>query len=147
MNVFVLRANTDNKEAKALALKLASPLNIYNFVKDCIKYTKDPIWQSWRTPDETISAKKGDCVDKTLLSKTMLDTIGIQNRMIISYKNTEPQEAHIYNQILNRYWEIFDTSCGICAMGNTFAHNWEIVAIIYDDETFIFNNKKYRMLI
>lgn len=149
INILVLRSETDNTQAQELARQLQSPIKIYNFVKDSIKYKQDTVWQSWRTPDETLNPKvlKGDCVDKTLLAKSMLDTIGIQNRMIIKYKDEKHPEAHIYNQImLNGYWVDFDGSCTTCTLGWSFAHNWETIAIIYNNDTIIFNDKRYNEL-
>jgi len=147
VNILVLRSETDNTKAQKLALQLRTPQNIYNYVKDQVIYHKDGVFQSWRTPDETLKAKTGDCVDKSLLSKAMLDTIHIQNRMVIKYKNTEPQEAHIFNQILEGgHWIDFDTSCSICVLGRTFSKDWETVAIIFNNDTIIYDNEKYASL-
>jgi len=147
MNLFVMRSTIDNTSAKRIARQLQSPYKIYNFVKDNVKYVTDSRWQSWRTPDETIKALRGDCVDKTLLAKSMLDELGIKNRMIIKYTDGKKPEAHIYNQVMmNGYWTDYDGSCTTCTIGRSFAYKWKTVAIIYDTDTVIFDNALYNIM-
>ena len=116
------------------------------YFKRYIKYKKDSVFKGTTTPDQTLKAGIGNCVDKSLLSKAMLDAIHIPNRLVLKYNSKEP-EAHIFNQIVyNGQWTDFDTSCNTCTIGRTFSNNWETIAVISNKDTFIFNRKIYKEL-
>ena len=84
---FMTPAQNDCAEVEAL----------FNFVRDCIRYTKD-VYQveTLATPDKTMAMRVGDCDDMTVLLATLLESIGYATRFVIEGYQDGMGWEHVY---------------------------------------------------
>lgn len=146
LNPLIRYTTRYNTKAIQLAHKLKTLDNIFNFTKYKIKYKRE-LLDIWKYPDETLADGYGDCEDKSILLKTMLDTIDIPSAFVIKYK-PEKRIGHVYIIAKqNSHWITLDPSCYSCPKGHTFSKNWKTVAIVYDHKTLVYDPYLYQRLV
>lgn len=79
--------------------------SIFNFVRDSIRYVRDPLcFESVATPEQVISLGYGDCDDKSTLLASMLESVGYPTRFVVAGYRM-PQPDHVYVQVFaNGEW-------------------------------------------
>lgn len=109
----VSRVEVNNKKAEAQA--------IFNFVRDNIRYTKDPLgFEYLQTPPVLLEDIRlyqegrgdrpvGDCDDDTLLSLSLLKSIGFQVAIKVVSFAPDKRYGHVYGLVKIGYeWVPFD---------------------------------------
>jgi transglutaminase-like putative cysteine protease len=107
------RIEVNNKKAEASA--------IFNFVRDNVRYTKDPLgFEYLQTPTYLLEDIRlyqagqgdrpvGDCDDMTLLSLSLLKSIGFQVAIKVVSFSESKKFAHVYGLVQIGYdWVPFD---------------------------------------
>lgn len=84
-------AKSDTHEANA----------IFEFVRDHIRYTRDPVYfESIATPEQVLALGYGDCDDKSTLLAAMFESVGYPTRFVVAgYKDSNTPE-HVYLQVV-----------------------------------------------
>lgn len=95
------RSHSDRDDAHA----------IYNFVRSCIRYTKDPIGvETVQDPETTIKVRHGDCDDHSALIAGMAMSIGIPARLKVIGIDRD-SFSHIFAELLvDGEWIAADTT-------------------------------------
>lgn len=109
----VARVEVNNKKAEVEA--------IYNFVRDHVRYTKDPLgFEYLQTPPVLLEDIRlniegrgdrpvGDCDDMTLLSLSLLKAIGYQTAIKVVSFAPSKQFGHVYGMVKLGYdWVAVD---------------------------------------
>lgn len=87
------KAGKINIDIRQLAMRLAKPngqknwigevANIHKFVRDKIRYIKDVRGvETIQTPEKTLELGQGDCDDKSILTASLLESIGHPTRFV-----------------------------------------------------------------
>lgn len=105
---------------------------LFNYVRDNIMYVSDPAREYIQSPEETLLGA-GDCEDQAILLYLLMESIGIESRLVIV-------PGHAYLQIYlpeARYtyrgrdgWVNLDPTCSSCDFGETSPFNDEIVRYV-----------------
>ena len=109
----VARVDVNNKKGEASA--------IFNFVRDNIRYTKDPYGYEYiHTPSATLEdirlfhdskgeRPNGDCDDMTLLGLSLLKSIGFETAIKVVSFYESGQYGHVYGLVkIQQNWVPFD---------------------------------------
>lgn len=82
--------------------------NIWNWVKENIKYRKDPPGVQWiKTPARLASDGSGDCKSYSVFIASCLYNLGIKGTFrFVSYDKTDPTPTHVYVVVKSRGEEI-----------------------------------------
>jgi len=109
----VARVEVNNKKAEAKA--------IYGFVRDCVRYTKDPLgFEYLQTPPVLLEDIRlyqagkgdrpvGDCDDMTILSLSLLKSIGFEVAIKVVGFSPSKNFSHVYGLVKIGYeWVPFD---------------------------------------
>ncbi len=77
-------------------------LAVYRFVRDEIR-TEDSVgvWASEGSVDQVLADRKGTATEKALLLSSMLDSIGLDPRLVWA---ADRSEGHIDTEVANPYW-------------------------------------------
>lgn len=83
------------------ATDLATLENVYHFVRDHIRYVRDPDNEEIiKTPGCTIAEGKADCKSMTVLTGSLLRDLGFQFVYRVAfYDPRQPQQGHIYSVV------------------------------------------------
>jgi hypothetical protein len=92
--------------------------NIYNFVRDGVRFTKDPRGLEYvQSPGHILDILKkegkayGDCDDKTVLGLALLKNVGHQVAVKTTSYSPNGKFTHVYGLVkLNGRWVPFDTT-------------------------------------
>jgi transglutaminase-like putative cysteine protease len=99
----VARVEVNNKKAEAKA--------VFNFVRDCVRYTRDPLgFEYLQTPPTLLEDIRlyqdgkgdrpvGDCDDMTLLSLSLLKSIGFQVAIKVVGFSKDKKYSHVYGLV------------------------------------------------
>lgn len=82
--------------------------SIARFVSGNIRYTSDPVTSTdyIKTPQQTLISKSGDCEDMTILTASLLESIGIRTLMAFEKQHTYPFACFENSNKLSRYSHI-----------------------------------------
>lgn len=70
---------------------------VHEYVKNHLRYVKDPLWYEFVTHPETLAFERadGDCDDHVTLEAAMLGSIGIPSRFVVYGFKGAPQYQHV----------------------------------------------------
>ena len=89
--------------------------NIWNFLKNKIKYVADQEYQIVRLPSALLKTKEGDCKSYSVFTSAILQCLGIPHHyMMTSYNKANPTPSHIYVMtdsgiIIDAVWHSFNS--------------------------------------
>lgn len=89
--------------------------NIWNFLKNNIKYVADGEYQIVRLPSALLKTKEGDCKSYSVFTSAVLQCLGIPHHyMMTSYNKANPTPSHIYVMtdsgiIIDAVWHSFNS--------------------------------------
>lgn len=79
--------------------EVGEALELFNFVRDSIRYTRDiHNVETISTPEKTLAGRVGDCDDKATLLATLAEAIGFPTRFVLAGYSGDQYE-HVYLQI------------------------------------------------
>lgn len=109
----VARVEVNNKRGEARA--------VFNFVRDCVRYTRDPLgFEYIQTPPVLLEDIRlyqsgkgdrpvGDCDDMTVLSLSLLKSIGFQVAIKVVSFSSDKKFSHVYGLVkIGDVWTSFD---------------------------------------
>jgi len=111
-----------NPEIRALAERIifnapekdavAEARAVFEWVRNNIRYTQDiRDVETIKTPDAVLYSQQGDCDDQSLLTATLLETIGYTTRFVAVGTHTPGVFEHVYAQVkLGTRWIALDTT-------------------------------------
>lgn len=83
---------------------LAKAYTIWKWVKNNVKYQKDPIGvELIQSPEHTLKVLTGDCDDHTILVSALNRAVGIPTRMVVLSQSMDGTFTHIYPEVLIKY--------------------------------------------
>ncbi|HEX75947.1 MAG TPA: transglutaminase domain-containing protein [Dehalococcoidia bacterium] len=99
--------------------------HIFNYVRDNIKYIKDPRYTQLdfdyiQSPSQTLDRGAGDCDDHSVLLASLLESVGYSTRLcFVDTDGKEPLEADHMNVIvtIDNAEYILEATCKTCKMG------------------------------
>lgn len=101
--------------------KICNAKAIFYFVRDNLKYVNDPLFMEYyKTPQEVLKSSSADCDDFSILTASLLQSIGFQTRFVFV-------PGHVYIQVKIREakssykeegdWINLDPTCNNCGFG------------------------------
>lgn len=98
---------------------------IFNYVRDMIKYVKDPRYNEMdfdyiQTPKQTLERSAGDCDDQAILLASMLESVGYGSNLcfVDTEGNDPPVFNHMYVKVtVDNKEYVLDATCKTCKIG------------------------------
>jgi transglutaminase-like putative cysteine protease len=127
----IVKAYKSNPQIRELAVNLTAnlpPKNwraevnaIFCFVRDYIRYVKDIQGvETLHTPDNLLRLRSGDCDDKSILSATLLASIGHPTRFIACGFLGDGSYSHVFTQTkIAGKWVTLECTMGEWPLGKT----------------------------
>lgn len=80
--------------------------SIFDFVRDHIRYVRDPLfYEAVAVPEQVLALGFGDCDDKATLLAAMLESVGYPSRFVVAGYSSADRPEHVYLQVLiNGQW-------------------------------------------
>ena len=115
--------DVNNPRLRVLADRLGSWLNMYYWVRDNIRYKPQGLYHdTWKSPQETLEQREGDCEDLALLLLTLLRIRGYNAWARIARIQRLKDNKILYHVyvVIKRddEWLILDPSCKNCEPGD-----------------------------
>lgn len=140
----------DADTVRDLASRLKTPEKAYYFVRDKIKYVKDP-YDVWQTPEYTLKKMSGDCEDKANLLASILIAMGYDAWIRIGLVTAYTEHfKHVRRGTFYHAWVMLrdgadwiqlDPSCMNCKFGQ-IAFTVSKIIIDYNDKIIYIHDKK-----
>lgn len=85
---------------------------IHAFVRDQIRYTRDPRnLELIQTPIKTLEIGQGDCDDKSILTSSLLEILGIKSRFVAVAFSGQDYFSHVLVEAkINNKWIPLETT-------------------------------------
>jgi transglutaminase-like putative cysteine protease len=101
--------------------KICNAKSIFYFVQQNFNYLNDPLaFEYYKTPQESLKSKSGDCDDGSILLSSLLQSIGLRTRFVfvpghVYVQVRIPEAISAYKEDNN--WINLDSTCSNCEFG------------------------------
>jgi len=101
--------------------KVCNAKAIFYFVRERFNYVNDPLaFEYYKTPQESLSSKNGDCDDASILLSSLLEAVGLRTRFVFVPSHVYvqawiPEAVSSYKD--NGDWINLDATCEGCEFG------------------------------
>ena len=101
--------------------KVCNAKAIFYFVKQNFNYLNDPLaFEYYKTPQESIVSRNGDCDDASILLSSLLQSVGLQTQFVfvpghVFVQVRIPEAISVYKN--DQDWINLDPTCESCKFG------------------------------
>ncbi|HOC77726.1 MAG TPA: transglutaminase-like domain-containing protein [Methanofastidiosum sp.] len=141
----------DNEKVLSLAENMNNndPVEIYEFVRDKIKYVEDYTthdfrFEYWQLPEETINLGTGDCEDQAILLCTLFRSKGYSSDDVkVAFGLTSGTNGHAWVELFyNGDWVVFDPTSN----SNSYVEKTRYYSLVNINYKGSFNDITYEVI-
>lgn len=138
----------DDELVSELASQLQTPQNIYEWVRDNVRYFTTNRIDLWQTPRGVILNRYADCDGMSLLISAMLWNQGYKNRVVLAHLR-DMDIGHAWVEIFDETGEVIrlDATCKKCKFGQYPKTKDVTIAYVYPEVTEVMDDRLYELYV